>query len=145
MSSSPVLKERHANLLKERRLKATPIRLALLHVLEAMHEPLGIHELIDQLPKGIKADKVTVYRAIEAFIETGLVRQVNMRHGHTDYEFALVPDHHHLVCTSCGRMEEFEECDIEHISKTVLRKHPNFVSIQDHALELFGLCKKCSD
>ena len=144
MPVSEIPKKKYAALLKERALKATPVLLALLRVLAETHEPMSIPELVAHLPKERKADTVTVYRAIEAFIETGLVRQIHLRHGHMDYEFALHPDHHHLVCTHCGRMEEFADCDMDALVKTVLKQHPSFASIQEHALELFGVCMACS-
>lgn len=130
------------DILRKAGLKATPIRLALLNVLAKQQEPMAIPEFVQALPKGL-ADKVTVYRAMESFVEHGLVKPVNLRHGHMDYESALTPDHHHLVCLSCGRMEDFEDCDMEPLIKRVLKKHPNFASIQDHSLELFGFCLKC--
>ena len=144
MPVSDISSTRYTALLKERALKVTPVRLALLRVLAETHEPMGIPELVARLPKERKADKVTVYRAIEAFIETGLVRQIHLRHGHMDYEFALHPEHHHLVCTHCGHMEEFADCDMDAFTKTVLKQHPSFASIQEHTLELFGVCTACS-
>jgi len=139
---SPTSSDKLSEALRSRGLKATPIRLALLEELEKQTEPLSIDELISKLPKS--TDKVTVYRAMESFVEHGLARQVNLRHGHADYESALLPDHHHLVCTTCGRMEDFEDCGIDKLVKNVLAEHPNFASVQDHALEFFGTCKKCA-
>ena len=130
------------DVLRSHGLKATPIRLALLRVLEANHEPESIQEIAKRLPKGL-ADQVTIYRAMESFVEKGIAREVNLRHGHVDYESAFHSDHHHLVCTSCGRMEDFDGCEVDSLVKKVLKKHPKFSSVQDHALELFGTCKAC--
>lgn len=142
MAASPPPSPIHQQALRHAGLKNTPIRLALLEILAKQTEPIGVHEMVELLPSGM-ADKVTVYRAIESFVKHGLAKPVNLRHGHMDYESALLPDHHHIVCTSCGKTEDFDSCEIEPLIKRVLKKHPEFARIQDHALELFGTCARC--
>ena len=128
--------------IRAKHLKVTPIRLALLECLEQLQKPISIQELVELLPTGL-ADQVTVYRAMQSFVKAGLAREVNLRHGHVDYESASSSDHHHLVCTSCGRVEDFEECGMDELIRDVLKKHPEFSQVQEHALELFGTCKSC--
>ena len=123
-------------------LKATPTRLALLQLLEDTDMPVDVATLIDYLEKHqIKADPATVFRIMNMFTEKGLVRQISFHEGKFRYEIASKPDHHHLICTSCGKVEDFSDCAIDELEKDIKRKKDFTVST--HALEFFGICTSC--
>ena len=52
--------------------------------------------------------------------------------------------HHHLVCTSCGRVEDFDGCGADRLARQALRRCRAFKSVQEHSIELFGLCYDCA-
>ena len=86
----------------------------------------------------------TVYRTLKILTEAGLADERRFNDGFTRYELRTGGNHHdHLVCTGCGRVEEFENEEIEKLQMSVAISH-NF-TIRDHKLELYGLCKSCSD
>ena len=123
--------------------KATPGRLAILDVLQKSKKPISIQELSKGL-KGREIDQVTIYRNLDLLQKIGLVRKVDLRHGHSDYEFAGREDHHHLTCLSCGKMKDVLGCDLGPIIKKALRNNRDFAGISEHSLELFGLCRNCA-
>ena len=47
----------------------------------------------------------------------------------------------HLICTNCGKIVEFENCDIERLQQEVAAR--NGFAITTHKLELYGLCSAC--
>ncbi len=124
-------------------LKATRARLAVLALFRARKEPTSAQEAAKGIARG-SADQATVYRAVQSFLEAGILREVNLRHDHADYELADRPDHHHVVCVGCGRVEEFDDCGAEALSRDVLKKLRSFRSIEEHAIELFGHCHACA-
>lgn len=124
-------------------LKATRARLAVLSYFRRVTEPLSAQEAAKGIPRGM-ADQATVYRVVQSFLEAGILREVNLRHGHADYELADRPDHHHVVCLGCGKVEEFDGCGAEALSRAVLKKLRSFRSIEEHAIELFGYCTTCA-
>lgn len=136
-------KEYFIKLLREAGYKATAGRLRLLAVLRASKEPLSIQELMRKV-SGVAIDQATVYRILTVLEDVGVVRQVNLRHGHADYEFVGTSDHHHLVCTVCKRVEDVPGCDSELVAKQALRKAKQFASITQHSFEFFGICKTCA-
>lgn len=103
---------------------------------------MSIRDIAESLTKTV--DAVTVYRMTESFIEKGLVRQIDLRRGHPLYEISDPHDHHHVVCTKCERVEDFDICNYETMSKKALKQVPSFAAINSHSFELFGLCKKCA-
>lgn len=83
----------------------------------------------------------TIYRTLNLFCEAGLAQA---RHfgSQTQYDNVSHKGHHdHLICTSCGKIIEFENCDIERLQEEVARR--NGFTIQTHKLELYGLCSSC--
>jgi Fur family ferric uptake transcriptional regulator len=104
---------------------------------------LGIPEIPQEVEKN-GMNYVSVYRTVQAFADAGIIRSVNLRHGHVDYELVRDDDHHHLVCTGCGKIEEFEDCGMDALIVSVLKRAPSFKRITDHALEFFGTCKACA-
>jgi Fe2+ or Zn2+ uptake regulation protein len=73
--------------------------------------------------------------------QLGLLRKVYLQ-GKSDLFESALHHHHHIVCTSCGTIEDFELCDLEKTTNHILSKS-SFSSITSHTLELFGVCKKC--
>ena len=124
------------------KLKYTAPRLAVVTLLGDKHEPLSVQNIYDSLASKNNIDLVTIYRTLASFEKAGLVKRVDLRKDAILYELAN-DHHHHLVCTNCGTTEDFVVCDVEEITKKVLVKSSKFNAIQQHSLELFGICKDC--
>ncbi len=84
----------------------------------------------------------TVYRALEGQVADGLAQRLE-REGHVSAYVACAPEHHHhLVCTSCQRVEEVDEAVVGSMLRTVRDRHGFAV---DHArFDLYGQCAACA-
>jgi len=83
----------------------------------------------------------TIYRTLKLFCDTGLAQE---RHFGTQAHFDNVSHkghHDHLICTGCGKIIEFSNCQIEHLQEAIAKE--NGFTIQTHKLELYGLCSAC--
>ena len=83
----------------------------------------------------------TIYRTLNLFCEAGLAQA---RHFGTQTQYANISHkghHDHLICTDCGKIVEFENCDIERLQEEVARR--NGFTIKTHKLELYGVCTNC--
>jgi Fur family ferric uptake transcriptional regulator len=127
-------------MLKDKGFRATPGRVALLQALWREEEPLTVAQIQKRLSK--KLDTVTLYRALEALAAAGVIRRVDLMHGHAHYELEK-KHHHHLVCTNCSMIEDVDICSIEELEQKVLKSSPRFASLSTHDLEFFGLCSDC--
>jgi Fur family transcriptional regulator, ferric uptake regulator len=84
----------------------------------------------------------TVYRTLRILTECGLAREVNFGDGRARFERAFDKGQHgHLICTSCGKTEEFAISAIEKSIKQVSSKIG--FKAEGHRLEVYGLCKRC--
>lgn len=145
-----------AEILKRRKLKLTPARLAVLALFESsLCQPLSADDIHLKLKKLKKAeiDLVTVYRTLASFEKEGILKKVDLHKSAAYYELAdgtadggskRKHHHHHIVCTACGLIEGFDDCNVEALSKKALAASSKFSSVSKHSLELFGVCKACS-
>ena len=83
----------------------------------------------------------TVYRALRLFKETGLVSERRLGQIRCCYEVKQSGDHHHLLCTGCGKVIEFESGLIDKLLDQVQRKHG--FKITKAELYLEGHCQGC--
>lgn len=127
-------------LLKSKGYKITPARLAILETIRKAGSPQSAEDLSKKLRN---IDPVTVYRNLAILTKSGLLRQVDLRKDSLYFELAD-SHHHHIVCTSCEKIEDFENKEIENMLNKIMKKSEKFIKITDHSLELFGVCKKCS-
>ena len=127
--------------LAKRQLKLTRQREYILNAFLKM-EHVTAEQMYRQLArKDPHIGLATIYRTLNLFCEAGLAQA---RHfgAQTQYDNVWQKGHHdHLICTSCGKIVEFENCQIEALQQEVARK--NGFSIETHRLELYGLCSAC--
>jgi Fe2+ or Zn2+ uptake regulation protein len=130
------------SVLRDAGFRSTEGRLALLAELKQSNKPLSVEILASHI--GSRLDEANVYRALESFAQAGIARRVDLQHGHVHYEFAHGDDHHHIVCTSCDKVEDFAGCEYDRLAETALKQTRNFAKVTNHSFELFGLCNSCA-
>lgn len=123
--------------------KTTPARTAILNTFKKNPRPLNAEDVYSYL-SGTGIDRVTIYRNLSSFERAGILRRLDLRMEAVFYELEE-GHHHHLVCTTCGRVEDIDHLDTEDLSKIALKKSKNFASIKSHSLEFFGQCIKCTE
>jgi len=123
-------------------LKNTKARENLIHLFRFQKKPIDATRVSSLFAeKGLRVDQATIYRALNTFSEKGVVKEVYFNDGVVRYELAGKPEHHHIVCLNCGKVEDILDCSVEKIEKHIEKKK-NFTVIS-HSLEFFGLCPKC--
>lgn len=104
-------------------------------------QPVDIFDLARQ--KYPKIGLVTVYRALDKLIELGLVQRVHQINNCHAYLRAANGHEHILLCTCCGRAVFFTGDDISQLLEKVT--HQSGFTIQEHWLQLEGLCADCGN
>ena len=84
----------------------------------------------------------TVYRVLTQFEQAGLLVRSQFDSGKAVFELNEGDHHDHLVCTNCGKVEEFFDPEIEKRQQKIAKDH-NFV-LTGHALSLYGICQNCT-
>ena len=117
--------------LKEKNLKITPQRIA---VLEAILE-LGNHPTAENIIESIKMNHPniaigTVYKILEIFVDNGIVKKVKTDKDIMRYD-AILEKHHHLYCVESDRIEDYYDEELNQI----LEKHFENKKIKDFKIE----------
>jgi Fur family ferric uptake transcriptional regulator len=84
----------------------------------------------------------TVYRALEALEELGVVGHTHLDHRAPSYHLADHADHIHLVCRDCGRVEQCPRELADPFAGNVLRLN-GFVADVTH-MAIHGRCSSCA-
>lgn len=130
-------------LLRQAGMRATPGRCALLEVLAAEPKPLTVQQLEARLDHSL--NYVTLYRALEALAAAGIVVRSDLGHDHAHYELvAGRAHHHHVVCTTCGFIEDIEVPHPSAPEHDAARHARHFAHIHRYTLEFFGHCHTCA-
>jgi Fe2+ or Zn2+ uptake regulation protein len=94
--------------LRKRGGRVTPQRLHIFRTLRRLDKHASAEEVTraveDDLP-GISVP--TVYATLELLSDLGFARRVTVTRGAVLYD-PHTDDHHHIVCTRCGKVEDFE-------------------------------------
>ncbi len=130
--------------LKSTGLKATLPRLK---ILEVFQKGTQRHLTAEDVFRVLLTDHsdiglATVYRVLMQFEQAGILSRSHFDSGKAVYELNEGSHHDHLVCTSCGKVEEFYDAEIERIQEKVAQEK-GWV-LQDHAMSLYGLCSTCA-
>ena len=127
--------------LKSGGLKITPARLSLLDIFKHVKKPLSVKDVAESF-KGGDLDTVTIYRNLEVLEGLGVLKKIFINNKESYYELDSQDHHHHLICKSCGKIEDVAGCKVQ-VNEKDLLKPSGFSKITGHSLEFFGLCNSC--
>ncbi len=123
----------------------TPVRRTVVAVLASTGRPLTLPEVLaaaDDLAQS------SAYRTLAVLQEAGVVHRLAGPTGFARYELAedLTEHHHHLVCVSCGAVEDLAASN--RVERTVARAVDEAAASvgfrsQGHRLDVVGVCARC--
>lgn len=128
--------------LKSIGLKATVPRMA---ILDLFRKSSTRHLTAEDVYRQLLADETdiglaTVYRVLTQFEQAGLLERHHFESGKAVFELDDGKHHDHLVCLQCGRVEEFNDPEIERRQAKVAKSRG--FAVVEHALHLYADCTK---
>ena len=127
--------------LRDRGQRVTSQRLVIHHALREADRHVTAEEVLDSVAERLpNVSLPTVYATLDLFERLGIVRRIRAGNGAVLYDPLAVP-HHHLVCRSCGRVEDLEQkVDLSPAMRAAGR-----VGFEPDGAELVvsGLCSRC--
>lgn len=132
--------------LRSRGYRLTPQRIAVLRVLTSERS----HPTVDEIYRKVKADLpttslATIYKVLTLLQELGEVQELKVEGGNR-YDIWQPLPHPHLVCVSCGRIEDFE--DLEELplgaAQDEVQQRTGY-RILTYRLDFFGVCPQCQE
>lgn len=130
--------------MEKSKLKNTHARTLILEFLKNKKKPVSIDDIYKHVEKD-NINQSTVYRTVNSFLKENIINPIVISKDKLYVEFVNEDNHHHhIICTDCKKISDFNSCDVENIIKKVLKENKEFNKITKHSFELFGLCKSCS-
>ena len=133
-------------IVKQKGLKYTEQREIVLDILLHAKEHLTAEEVYNEIKKKYLNSNIgiaTVYRALSFLEEVDLITSINFGTDGKKYESNSKSHHDHLICTSCGKIIEFMDDEIEKRQDKIAKK--NKFRIVSHSMQLYGTCESCQE
>lgn len=130
---------------KQKGLRITaPRRTLALLLVETKGEDFTVEQLWEMaLARSPEVGRATVFRAVEILQELQLLDRVEFADGSHRFRFCQKSGnhHHHVICSTCGRVSEVEAC----LSEELIAKVESLAdfAVEGHHLEFFGQCASC--
>ncbi len=121
-------------------------RRALVEVLASAGRPLSIPDIVGA---GSAVPQISVNRNLTVLEQAGVVRKVQGGDDFSRFELAedLTRHHHHLVCVSCGSVDDYTvPPQFERTMAVTLDQVAAATGFraQFHRLDLVGVCARCA-
>jgi Fur family ferric uptake transcriptional regulator len=142
MNPDPV--ERTLQILQEAGYRLTGPRRAVVDAIQVTERAFTADELFQQLTDAdTGVGRATVFRTLDLLVQHGVLDRLHQPDGCHSYLLCGVVDrhHHHLICSDCGVVVEFEDCSVQPLLEELSRR--TAFQINGHWLEVFGRCSVC--
>jgi len=123
------------------RTRMTAARRAVVDAIAARTDAFTVVEIFDAARETHPAlGLATTYRTVELLRRAGSVHPLAGA-GRAAYVRCTPEHHHHLVCVTCGGVEETDLCAAP--SDAELERRHGFHA-QGHEVDIYGVCKRCA-
>ncbi|WAP52490.1 Fur family transcriptional regulator [Arthrobacter sp. ATA002] len=134
--------ERWTGALRANGRRVTKQRLAVLTAVE--HLP---HAVADDVAAAVRSELPgislqSVYVVLTDLTDIGLLRKIEPPHSPARYETRVDDNHHHAICTGCGRIEDVD-CAVGH-APCLTPENTHGMTIQIADVLYRGLCADCA-
>ena len=131
-------------ILKAHRLRATPIRLRVLHLFNNLEK--GTHLGIDAISEGLekygqKKSPGSIYRTLKEFEDSELLIKHQFESLGTVYELATDQIHGHIICLHCSKIEEYRDARIDSLRQELVTSRG--ADLINHTHNIYVVCKAC--
>ncbi|MBC8099753.1 MAG: transcriptional repressor [Armatimonadetes bacterium] len=130
--------------LRDAGYKLTNARVTVVHVLEHQQGHLTSAQVLDAVAAiDTNIGRASVFRTLDLLTQLAIIRPTFLESSVTP-SYVLLPDghHHHIVCTQCNRVVEFENCGLADLARTLEARYG--MQINGHLLEFYARCLECA-
>jgi Fur family transcriptional regulator, ferric uptake regulator len=122
--------------------RRTGARRSIADLIAARDGPFTAADLVEEArSKRVRIGRATIFRTLDVLADLHAVERLDLPTGEHAYVACEPVHHHHVICSRCGRSRDVDDAGwravVRHIERTTGYR------IDDHRLELFGLCPAC--
>lgn len=128
--------------LKESAFRITPQRYAVLNVLAHSVEHPSAESIHAELKNNYPTMSLaTVYKTIDLLKREGEILELEFSDFGNRYDGKNPDPHPHVICTSCGKIIDPSQLDLEEITNKMMEE--TGYKILTHRLDFYGICPAC--
>jgi Fur family ferric uptake transcriptional regulator len=91
--------------------------------------------------RDLAVGRATIFRTLDVLSAAGVVERIDLPSGEHAYLACQPRHHHHIICSRCGRSSDIADAGLRSVVRDVAKR--TGYRVDDHRLELFGLCPTC--
>lgn len=135
--------ENYKDMLRDKNLKVTKGRLAILELLNDSKVPMNAEQIYEALDKEDVPSFTSLYRILKQLAEEGLLKKNLYSNGLLYYESGQLGHRHFIMCSECGKISSIENCPLHEFDEAAA-KETGYI-VENHNVELIGLCPDCQN
>jgi Fur family ferric uptake transcriptional regulator len=124
--------------LEDQGQRMTRQRVLLAQYLESKEDSFSAEQIRADLP-GV--GRATIYRTLKILVDANVICKTQLPDGSPRYKRDDPAHHHHVVCTTCGKVGEFRHPSVERMLRAMQDDVPG--TMVGHRLEIFITCDVC--
>jgi Fe2+ or Zn2+ uptake regulation protein len=129
--------------LQDKGHRITKVRKEVVKIFSENTTPLSANQVEEKmLQVCLSVNKATIYRELQFLLANGYLVEVYLRPNEVSYESSELKHHHHLVCSTCGAIDNVTNCLASELEDDVFKKRG--FRIKQHTLEFYGTCAECA-
>ncbi|RMF81679.1 MAG: transcriptional repressor [Chloroflexi bacterium] len=124
--------------------KVTKARMTVLRVFEESGGHITSKEVLERVAAiDENIGRASIFRTLDLFTRLAIIRPTYIETSMTP-SYVLLPDghHHHIICTNCDQVIEFDNCDLSDLAHQLEAEYG--IELTGHLLEFYGICKTCA-
>jgi Fur family ferric uptake transcriptional regulator len=122
--------------------RRTGARRSIAGLIAARNGPFTAADLVaDARARRLRIGRATVFRTLDVLADLHAVERLDLPTGEHAYVACEPAHHHHVVCSSCGASSDVDDAGWRSVVRDIERR--TGYRIDDHRLELFGVCADC--
>jgi Fur family transcriptional regulator, ferric uptake regulator len=122
--------------------RRTGARRSIADLIGARNGPFTAADLVEEARnRRMRIGRATIFRTLDVLADLHAVERLDLPNGEHAYVACEPVHHHHVVCSSCGASRDVDDAGWRSVVRDIEDK--TGYRIDDHRLELFGVCPDC--
>jgi Fur family ferric uptake transcriptional regulator len=122
--------------------RRTGARRSIGDLIASRNGPFTAADLVeDARARRLRIGRATVFRTLDVLADLHAVERLDLPSGEHAYVACEPVHHHHVICSSCGASRDVDDAGWRSVVRDIEDK--TGYRIDDHRLELFGVCPDC--